>query len=96
MKQDVPLIFCMLHFDNDLTKIRQEKIHRKKQDHRSLALQFSFNRTENANVYQTTNEKEKGHRGRQICRPCGENPNLKELIIHHKKENKKTTIITFV
>lgn len=30
MKQDVPLIFCMLHFDNDLTKIRQEKIHRKK------------------------------------------------------------------
>lgn len=60
MKQDVPLIFCMLHFDNDLTKTWQEKFQRKKQDHRSSALKFSFNRTEIANVYQTSNERKKG------------------------------------
>lgn len=30
MKQDVPLIFYMLHFDNDLTKTWQEKFQRKK------------------------------------------------------------------
>jgi len=39
--------------------------------------------------------KEKGHRGRQMCRPYGEiwrkkNQNLKKLIFHHKKQTKKT------
>lgn len=63
MKHNVPLIFCMLHFDHGLTKIWQEKFHRKKyEDHRNLGLQFSFNRTEIANVYQQQIKGERAQR----------------------------------